>query len=128
MLMEKKNIESFYKELKTNVSKIDDLNIWQEYDWSENNGIENSAIMTELAREISKWNPKTDYGDFSAFFQTIEDGFLNFDKTTSSYLATDFLVTIMEIKDKFIRDEIKKFMRNETQKQYREMLHFYREL
>lgn len=122
-----KNITQFYKELKNNFPKINQCKFWDEYDWSEE-GYENSFIMTEIAREVSGWNVKSEYGDFTKLFKIIEDGFVEYDKSTSSFLATDFLVTIMEIKDKFIRDEIKKFMRSKTKENYGEMLKFYREL
>ncbi len=122
-----KNITQFYQELKGNFPKITQCKFWDEYDWSEE-GYEDSSIMTEIAREISHWNVKLEYGEFSKLFQIVENGFHEYDIRTSSFLATDFLVTIMEIKDKFIRDEIKKFIRSKTQEKYREMLKFYREV
>ena len=120
-----KNIEQFYQELKNNFPKINQCKFWNEYDSSEE-GYEHSSIMTEIAREISSWDIK-EYGEFSRLFQFIENAFLTHDNRTTSFLATDFLVTIMEIENKFVRDEIKKNMRSKTQETYREMLKFYNE-
>lgn len=122
-----KNIEEFYQELKNTFPKIDQCLFWDDYNWSEDS-YDNSLIMTEIAREISQWDIKSEYWEFTKLFQIIEKGFVEYNLKTSSFLATDFLVTIMEIKDKFIRDEIKKFMRSKTQEEYREMLKFYREV
>ena len=121
-----KTITEFYQNLKNNFSKIDQCSFWNKYDWSEE-GYENSFIITEIAREISQWNTKSECAEFDNLFQIIENGFLEYDIKTSSLLATDFLVSLMEIKEKRIRDEIKKFMRSKTQEKYGEMLKFYRE-
>jgi O-acetylhomoserine/O-acetylserine sulfhydrylase-like pyridoxal-dependent enzyme len=44
-----------------------------------------------------------------------------------SIIYTDFLVTIMEIDDKEIRETIKKMMKPETAKQYMELFKYYQE-
>jgi len=121
-----KNIEQFYIELKNNFKKIDELELWNEFDWSEN-GYENSFIMTKLAQEISSWNLITENYELSKFLKIIEDGFIYYNKATSSMLATDFLVTIMEIEDQEVRNEIKQIMLPKTQLNYQNMLTFYRE-
>ena len=121
-----KNINQFYQYLKNTFPQINRCKFWDEYDWSEN-GYENSFIMTEIAREINSWNVKSEYDEFTKLFQIIENGFTEYDNATSSFLTTDFLVTIMEIEDKNTRDEIKKFMKSKTQEKYKEMLKFYRE-
>lgn len=121
-----KNITQFYKILKSNFPKINQCKFWDEYDWSEE-GYENSFIMTEIAQEISSWDTKLEFGELTKLFNIIEIGFVEYDNSTSSFLATDFLVTIMEIKNKLIRDKIKKMMGSKTQENYRAMLKFYRE-
>lgn len=122
-----KTCEQFYQELRNNFPKIHQCEFWNEYDWSEE-GYESSFIMTEIAREISRWNIESEYSELTKLFQIVENGFVEYNIKTSSYLATDFLVSIMEIEDKFIRDEIKKFMRSKTQQEYRKMQKFYKEL
>lgn len=122
-----KNIIQFYKLLKTNFPKINQCKFWNEYYLSEN-GYENSIIMTELAQEISTWDIKKEYEEFTKLFNIIEIGFEEYDISTTSYLATDFLVTIMEIKNKLLRSEIKSYMKYKTQEKYSEMLKFYKEI
>lgn len=120
------NITQFYRKLKENFPKINQKTFWNEYDWSEE-GYENSFIMTEIAREICCWNIKTEYWELDNLFKIIEIGLTEYDEKTCSFLATDFLVTLMEKENKIVRDEIKKLMRKKTQETYRDMLKFYRE-
>ena len=121
-----KNSEAFYHRLKESYPKINQLPLWEEYDWSEF-GYENSFIMTGLAREISNWDLESDCGNLAGFFQIVEEAFTDSNNATISILKTDFLVTIMEVNNKLFRDEVKKLMGKKTQHAYREMLQFYRE-
>ncbi|MFY7729299.1 MAG: hypothetical protein ACOVRN_07275 [Flavobacterium sp.] len=120
------NREAFYRRLKESYPKINQLPLWEEYDWSEF-GYENSFIMTGLAREISNWDLESERGNLAGFFQIVEEAFTDSNNVTISILKTDFLVTIMEVNNKLFRDEVKKLMGKKTQHAYREMLQFYRE-
>lgn len=122
-----KNITQFYHNLKNTFPKINQCKFWDEYYLSDNL-YENSLIMTEIAREVNTWSIKSEFQEFTKFFEIIENGYTEYDVTTSSFLTTDFLVTIIENEDKNIRDEIKKFMKNKTQEKYNEMLIFYNEI
>ncbi len=100
------NITKFYKEIKENFPKINQKAFWNEYDWNEE-GYENSFIMTEIAREICRWNIKTEYWELDNLFKIIEIGLTEYDEKTCSFLATDFLVTLMEKKIKLLEMKLK---------------------
>ena len=57
----------------------------------------------------------------------IENYFNEGDSSVTSIIYTDFLVTIMEIKDKETRETIKKMMKPETAQHYKQLFNFYRE-
>jgi hypothetical protein len=126
MLLQKKNFEDFYNEIRSQFPKMKELDTWDKYDWSLQ-GHENSAIMTELSREMANWVTKGNELDVQRLMNIVEKYFIEGDVPVISIIYTDFLVTIMEVK-KEIRERIKKMMGPETEKHYKNLFKFYREL
>jgi hypothetical protein len=122
----KKNIEQFYRNLQEKFPEIKNLSTWINYPWYEG-GSENSMIMSELAQEMIRWARENRWDDIAEWMIFTESAFLEYDKTTSSYIYTDFLVEIIEIKDRNLRESIKALMKSETKIQYKQLLDFYRE-
>jgi hypothetical protein len=54
MLLQNKNFQDFYNEIRDQFPKMKELDIWTNYDWSSD-GFEHSIIMSELSREMAKW-------------------------------------------------------------------------
>ncbi len=126
MLVKKKNIEEFYNELRSKFPNLNELKTWDENDWSVDGGIDHCAIMTDIAREVRNWSAAGQLGEIEKLFQIIETYWNEGDSTVTSYIYTDFLVTIMEIK-KEQREPIKALMKATTQQEYNNLLHLYRE-
>jgi hypothetical protein len=122
-MIPKKNIQEFYIELKNQFPRINELSLWNNYDWSLE-GNNNSLIMSEIAIEITNWT-KSD--NLENLFEFIENSFIEHDTRTTSFLYADFLVTIIEIKDKQIRESIKQIMKPITREHYQRLLDFYLE-
>lgn len=126
MHIPKKNIEQFYRALQEQFPEINNLSTWINYAWYEN-GSENSMIMSEIADEMIRWASEERWAETENMLNFIEDAFTEYDKRTSSFIYTDFLVEITEIKNKKLRESIKALMKTETANQYKQLLHFYRE-
>jgi hypothetical protein len=126
MLIQKKNVQDFYNEVHCQFPKLKELKIWDKYDWSLE-GCEHSMLMTNLSREMAIWATDGDLKETQRLMDFIEDYFCEGDSSVISFLYTDFLVTIMEIENKRIRETIKKMMKSNTAKYYRQLYNFYRE-
>lgn len=126
MIVNKKNIEQFYFELRSQFPQLKELRIWQECDWSEQ-GYENSMIMSAIAEEMASWAANNQLQQTQLLLDFIESSFLDSYNRVKSFICTDFLVTIMEIKDKETREILKKQMKPETAKHYQQLFNFYRE-
>lgn len=125
MLVQKKNLEDFYNEIRDQFPKIKKLDTWDKYDWSMN-GYENSAIMTEVSNEMARWTYEGELNETQRLLNIIERYFHEGDTPLTSMIYTDFLVTIMEVK-KETREVIKKMMGPESEKHYKHLFKFYRE-
>lgn len=125
MLVQKKNYEDFYKEIRQEFPRMKQLGIWEECDWS-NNGYEHSMIMSELSQEMAIWITEGLDSEVQRLMDTIERYFEEGTISVTSIIYTDFLVTIMEAK-KEVRDIIKSMMGSETQKLYQKLFDGYRE-
>lgn len=125
MLVQKKNYEDFYKEIRQEFPRMKQLGIWEECDWS-NNGYEHSMIMSELSQEMAIWITEGLDSEVQRLMDTIERYFEEGTISVTSIIYTDFLVTIMEAK-KEVRDIIKSMMGSETQKHYQKLFDGYRE-
>jgi hypothetical protein len=125
MLLQKKNFEDFYNEIRDQFPKMRQLNTWDKYDWSLG-GSENSMIMSELSMEMANWVADGQESEGKRMMDMIERYFHEGDIPVISIIYTDFLVTIMEQR-KEIREVIKKMMGSETEKHYKNLFKFYRE-
>ena len=125
MLDNKKNIEEFYIDLKHRFPEITELKTWNKYNWSVD-GCENSMIMSELAEEIILWTSNNKLEDSQNFFDYLELCLEVYDERFTSFIFTDFLVTIMEEKEN-TRELIKKMMLFKTKEFYQRLLQFYSE-
>ncbi|MWB96226.1 hypothetical protein GON26_17830 [Flavobacterium sp. GA093] len=126
MLDKKKNIEEFYIDLKNRFRKIKELKTWNKYNWSID-GCENSIIMSELAEEIILWTSNNKVEDSQNFFDYLESCLEVYDERVTSLIYSDFLVTIMEVKEKETRELIKKMMLSKTRELYQRLFQFYSE-
>ncbi|TDO71065.1 hypothetical protein EV143_11057 [Flavobacterium chryseum] len=126
MLDNKKNIEEFYIDLKNKFPKIAELKTWNKYNWSIE-GSENSMIMSDLAEEIIFWTSNDKLEDSRFFFEYLESCLKNYDQRVTSFIYTDFLVTIIETKNKEARELIKKMMLSKTKEFYQRLFQFYSE-
>tara|TARA_R110002124_G_scaffold279534_1_gene452133 strand:- start:361 stop:684 length:324 start_codon:yes stop_codon:yes gene_type:complete len=103
-----------------------ELTTWDNYAWTLN-GCENSMIMTELSQEMAVWASNGEVEETQRLLDFIENYFFEGDNGVTSIIYTDFLVTIIEIKDKEIRETIKRMMKPETAKHCKQLFKFYRE-
>jgi hypothetical protein len=126
MLVQKKNFVDFYNEIRDQFPKMRELDAWNNYDWSSD-GYEHSAIMTELSKEMAHWVAEGQGTEGQRLMDLIERYFHEGDVPVTSIIYTDFLVTIMEAK-KGTRETIKKMMGPETERHYKNLFNFYREL
>ena len=126
MLVRKKNFEDFYNEIRSQFPKMRELTTWDNYAWTLN-GCENSMIMTELSQEMAVWASNGEVEETQRLLDFIENYFFEGDNGVTSIIYTDFLVTIIEIKDKEIRETIKRMMKPETAKHCKQLFKFYRE-
>jgi len=126
MLDNKKNIEEFYIDLKHRFPEITELKTWNKYNWSVD-GCENSMIMSELAEEIILWTSNNKLEDSQNFFDYLELCLEVYDERVTSFIYTDFLLTIMEAKEKETRELIKKMMLSKTKEFYQRLFQFYSE-
>ena len=125
MLLQKKNFEDFYNEIRDQFPKMRELDTWDKYDWSLN-GSENFMIMSELSMEMANWINDGQESEGQRLMDLIERYFHEGDVPVTSIIYTDFLVTIMEAK-KVTRETIKRMMGPETQRHYKNLFNFYRE-
>lgn len=125
MLIQQKNFQDFYNEIREAFPRIKQLQTWSNYDWSVN-GCENSLIMSEVSIEMATWVSEGDTSDAQRLMDVIERYFHDGDVPVQSMIYTDFFVTIMESK-KEPREVIKSMMGPETKKLYTRLLDFYRE-
>jgi hypothetical protein len=126
MLDNKKNIEEFYIDLKNKFPKIAELKTWNKYNWSIE-GYENSMIMSDLAEEIILWTSNDKLEDSRNFFNFLELCLNVYDERVTSFIYTDFLITIMEAENKETRELIKKMMLSKTKEFYQLLFQFYSE-
>lgn len=126
MLDNKKNIEEFYIELKNKFPKIAELKTWNIYNWSVES-YENSMIMSDLAEEIILWTSNDKLEDSRNFFNFLELCLNAYDERVTSFIYTDFLVTIMEAENSETRELIKKMMLSKTKELYQRLFQFYSE-
>ncbi|MDQ8005489.1 MAG: hypothetical protein REI64_11870 [Pedobacter sp.] len=124
MLKQKTHVD-FYNELRGQFPKMESLDTWKVYDWSED-GNDIMFIMTELAQELARWVADGERDDVQTVMDIVELYFHEGNSTVTSFLYTDFLVTVMEAK-KEDRDVIKSMMKPETVKHYSNLFNFYRE-
>lgn len=124
MVVQKTQVD-FYNELRSQFHKIEKLSTWKEYDWSSD-GFDNAFIMTELSQELERWVADGERDDVQRVMDIIELYFHEGNSAVTSFLYTDFLVTVMEAK-KEDRDVIKAMMKPETVKHYSNLLNLYRE-
>lgn len=127
MLIQKKSIEQFYRDIQEYFPEIKKLPTWINYAWYKG-GSEHSMIMSEIAKEMILWASENRWTETEKMMTFIESAFSEYDVITSSFIYTDFLVEITEIKDKKLRERIKAFMQNETACQYKQLLTIYKEL
>lgn len=102
------------------------MKTWNKYNWSVD-GSENSMIMSDLAEEIILWTSNNKLEDLRNFFDYLESCLEVYDERVTSFIYTDFLVTIMEEKGKESRELIKKMMLSKTKEFYQRMFQFYSE-
>ena len=126
MLLQKKNFVDFYNEIRDQFPKMRELDTWDNYDWSLE-GSENSMIMSELSKEMANWVANGQESEGRSMMDMIERYFHEGDVPVTSIIYTDFLVTIMEVK-KEVREKIKRMMGPQTEKHYKNLFNFYREL
>ena len=123
---QKKSFVDFYNEIRNQFPKMRKLDTWNNYDWSSD-GCKNSVIMTELSREMADWVAQGQETEGQRLMDLIERYFHEGDVPVTSIIYTDFLVTIMEAK-KGTWDTIKKMMGTETERHYKNLFNFYREI
>jgi len=126
MEVQKKNFVDFYNEIRDQFPKMKELSTWDNYDWSLD-GSENSLIMSELSEEMAKWVADGKESEGQRLMNLVERYFHEGDVPVTSIIYTDFLVTIMEAK-KGTREKIKTMMGPETERHYKNLFNFYREL
>ncbi len=125
MTLKQKTQVDFYNELRDEFPKMKKLSTWDEYDWSID-GYDTMFIMTEIAQELAKWVQDGERDDVQRLMDIVELYFHEGNSTVTSFLYTDFLVTVMEAK-KEDRDVIKSMMKPETARHYSNLFNFYRE-
>ena len=122
----KLDIETFYKNLQRKFPELQKLPIWNEWNWN-NDGVEHSPVMSELANEMMRWSENHEWQNVAALLNEIETAFIEGTHTLIAYLGTDFTVTITECKDRQIREHIKSLMGQLTYDCYQMNLRGYRE-
>ena len=118
--------EDFYNNLKSLFPDIRELQVWTEWDWS-NDSCEQCVVISEVAREMIKWASKNEFEKVDRLLIEIEKAISEADDSVKSYIGTDFLVTILEVKNKEIRKKIKSLMKEQTSAAYQIILRGYGE-
>lgn len=126
MLRKSQTISKFYNLLESEFVEVAEMNLLKDVD-IEQEGFEKCEIMSKLAKKLAEFASVGQKKKVQTFLAHVEIGFNEGDNTLTSYLSTDFLVTIMEHK-KGEREFIKQLMEPSTIQNYKEMLDFYREL
>lgn len=123
--MRKLSVFQFYRMLEYEFQSIQKLDLLQGINIEEE-GWENSDIMTKLARELTKIVHDGELKIAFHFMNKVEEAFQYGGDTLINYLYPDFLVTIME-QEKEPREYLKSLMGALTKQHYKKLLHFYRE-
>ncbi|WP_117883744.1 DUF7674 family protein [Aureibaculum luteum] len=124
--MTKQTAFDFYTSLEKQFPKIKKLQILKGIDLEED-GFENSGIMTKLAEELTQFVLDGELQEAIQFMNNVEEAFNSSEDTVTNYLYTDFLVTIMEQKKK-PREYLKSIMGIKTKEHYKNLFSFYREI
>ena len=119
-------VSQFYNLLETQFAEVAEMDLLKGID-IEQEGFENCGIMTRLAKKLTEFAEMGQKKKVQTFLSFVEVGFKEGDNTLTSYLCTDFLVTIMEQK-KNEREFIKKYMLSSAKQNYKAMLEYYLEL
>ncbi|KAA3440782.1 DUF7674 family protein [Rufibacter hautae] len=112
--------------MKTEFPQIEQLPVWSKYDWKKEPAF-HSIILSDIAREMVNWAKKGDYVNVKRLMDYMESAFINGSFAVQAYLGTDFTVSILETKEKEVRDKIKSLMGPETTYAYKLNLNGYRE-
>jgi hypothetical protein len=120
------DFETFYTTLKTKFPRLQTLTVWKDWDYS-NESVTHSVIMSELAAEMIIWATEENYDEVAKLLSHIERAFEEATNSVIAFIGTDFTVTILECKDKTIRENIKKLMGKDTAHAYQMNLRGYSE-
>lgn len=124
--MTKQTAFKFYRTLEKQFPRIKTLGILEGID-IEVEKWENSGIMTKLANELAQFVMDGETKEAEQLMFMVEEAFDCADSIVTSYLCTDFLVTIMEQK-KEQREYLKSIMGVKTKERYKKLLSSYLEL
>ena len=123
---EKIDFETFYARLRHDFPKLDSLSVWDKWDYS-NESCEQCVVMSEVAREMIRWANEGNYEDVKKLLDYIELCITDAEYDVIAYIGTDFTVTILECRNREVRESIKKLMGPEVADAYRMNLGAYRE-
>ncbi len=112
--------------MKSHFPEINQLQVWSEWDWS-NESCEQCVVISEVADEMVKWANQDEFEKVERLLTEIEKALLEADDSVRAYIGTDFLVTVLEVKDKSIREKIKSLMKEKTAEAYQINLRGYKE-
>jgi len=105
----------FYTSLETQFPSIRELELLNGIDLKME-GFMNAGIMTKLAKELNQFYLDQQFDQAIDFMKLVEEAFEKADKIVTSYLTTDFIVTIME-QNKNSREYLKSIMGDKTKGQ-----------
>lgn len=71
----KLDIETFYKNLQRKFPELQKLPIWNEWNCN-NDGVEHSPVMSELANEMMRWSENHEWQNVAALLNEIETAFI----------------------------------------------------
>ena len=109
MPFNKLDYETFYSNLRKMFPRIEAMNVWTEWEFSNESGT-HSVIMSELAREMIVWASEGQFHEVKRLLEYIDKAFEDANDAVISIIGTDFTVTILECEDKFARETIKSLM------------------
>jgi hypothetical protein len=122
----KYDIESFYSELRILFPKLNSLELWEEYDW-ENENSEAYIVMEEIAEEMLRWNESNNFTEIENLLNYIESSIKIYDNYVTTCIYTDFFPTIISCNNKKLREKIKTHLGAESKIYYNKLLTLYSE-
>ncbi len=122
MTEDKKNRLHFYSDLKNSFPEIAQMGFWNEYD-IVNEPISSSGIMTEIGKIVINWAELNEIEKIKNLMLFFELSYQLYEDEATCYIYSDFLPTIVSMKNIELRENIKTQILTETMKQYNQLIH-----